>query len=99
MVRGTTPIHSFGTSTDLRGAVVYVTYKQGDTTILEKSNKDMLITEDGITIMLTQADTLRFKVGMPVKIQIRYTMPNGVSEASNIINATVDEVLKNGVIE
>ena len=99
MVRGTTPIHTFSTDTDLRGAVVYVTYKQNGVTIVEKTNKDLEITENGVITMLTQAETLRFKADKPVEMQVRYIMPNGVADASNIIITTVEEVLKGGVIE
>ena len=98
MIRGTTPIHTFGTNVDLRNCKVFVTYKQNGVTILEKSNNDLTITETEVVTMLTQADTLRFKAGAPVQIQLRYLHPNGESEVSNVIETTVDEVLKQGVI-
>lgn len=98
MVRGTTPIHTFGTETDLRGAKIYVTYKQDSTTIVEKTNNDLQVTENGIVVMLTQAETLRFKAGK-VKIQVRYVLPNGISDVSNTVETTVEEVLKEGVID
>lgn len=98
MIRGTTPIHSFGTNVDLRNCKVFVTYKQNGTTILEKSNNNLTITETEVVAMLTQADTLRFKAGVPVQMQLRYLHPNGESEVSNVIETTVDEVLKQGVI-
>ena len=98
MIRGSTPIHTFGTEIDLRGAVVYVTYKQDGVTIVEKTNKDMQITEHGVITMLSQAETLRFKANKPVEMQVRYVLPNGVADASNIVTGTVEEVLKGGVI-
>ena len=98
MVRGTTPIHTFSTETDLRGAVVFVTYKQNGVTIVEKTNKDLEITENGIITMLSQAETLRFKANKPIEMQVRYVLPNGVADASNIVTGTVEEVLKGGEI-
>lgn len=57
-----------------------------------------MITEDTIVVMLDQEDTLKFKPG-EVEIQIRYVLENGIADASNIIKTTVDQVLKDGVIE
>lgn len=99
MIRGTTPLHTFATDVDLRGHTVYVTYKQNGVTVIEKTNKDLVITESGFVVMLTQAETLRFIKDKPVQMQIRYVTKEGISEASNIIETTVDNVLKNGVIK
>lgn len=98
MVRGTTPIHTFGTDIDLRGAKVYVTYKQGGVTIVEKTNKDLEITENGVITMLSQAETLRFKANKPIEMQVRYVLPSGVADASNIVKGTAEEILKGGEI-
>jgi hypothetical protein len=98
MVRGTTPIHTFSTNTDLSRCRVYVTYKQDSRTIVEKTNEDMNISRDGILVTLTQAETLRFKANRPVEIQARYVDEYGTACASNIVTTTVEEVLKGGII-
>ena len=97
MRRGTTPSHTFTTDIDLSDAeVVYVTYKQGSKVILEKDKDGMDITSDSIVIELTQEDTLSFKMGQPVRVQIRARFPSGSAVASNIIQTTADEILKEG---
>ena len=99
MRRGTTPSHTFTTDIDLSTAeVVYVTYKQGSKVILEKDNDGIEITEDSIEVDLSQEETLSFKMGQPVRVQIRARFPDGSAVASNIIQTTADEILKEGEI-
>lgn len=97
MIRGTTPLHTFDVNRDLRNAKVYLTYKQDGRTIVEKSD-DLVVTEHRVTAKLSQADTLRFRAGVPVTMQIRYVIDSGDSGASEIMETTVDEILKGGVI-
>lgn len=104
--RGTTPTHIFKPKVrktkeplDLRSAqVVYMTYSQNDKTIFEKTKDDMEITEDTVTIHLTQEDTLRLCDRREVEIQCRVKFPNQEAPASCIIKTTVDKILKEGVI-
>lgn len=95
--RGSTPLNIFNVNTDLRGAKIYITYKQAGKVILEKTGTDIEVEEDRITTRLTQEETLRFKVG-PVKIQIRYVKEDGTADASNIIETRAEEILKDGEI-
>jgi len=102
MYRYTTPTNVFQTNVDLRNARVYVTYSRNGRVRLEKTNEDMTITEDSITVRLTQADTGALGaagVSKSVEIQIRYVMEDGTADASNIMHATVERVLKDGEIE
>lgn len=96
--RGTTPINTFDVDVDLREATVYVSYAQRGALIVDKTNDNLSITENQIIVTLSQEDTLKFKPG-EVDIQIRYVKANGIADASNIIKTTVDQILKNGVIE
>ena len=99
MRRGTTPTHTFNVDVDLTGAeAVFVTYKQGSYTVLDKSIDQVDITEDKIEFTLTQLETLRFKVPLPVEIQIRARFPDGSAIASNIMETTAEKILKEGVI-
>lgn len=99
MRRGTTPRHTFTTDVDLTGAeVLYVTYKQGKETILEKEIRDVHITPDTVEFALTQEETLAFQECTRVNIQIRVRFPDGTAIASNIIDASAEKILKEGVI-
>ena len=97
MHRGTTPANTFNVNVDLREARIYISYYQRGRVIVEKTGDDLFVIESQITTELTQEETLRFKAG-PVRIQIRYVMPDGTADASNIIETTAEEILKDGVI-
>ena len=99
MKRGSTPTHVIRTSIDLTQAKIYLTYSQNGHTLVEKTNEDLEVTDEGIVVMLTQEETLRFKAGVETEVQIRYVTSNGTADASNVIKVTVDDVLKNGVIK
>ena len=95
--RGSTPTNTFTVNLDLRDATVYVTYWQNGVIIIEKTGEDLEITATTITVHLTQAETLLLKTGN-VSIQIRYVMEDGSADASNIITASVERILKDGEI-
>ena len=98
MRRGTTPTNTFTVDVDLRQATaLYVTYKQNSRVILEKTLADATITETSVAVTLTQEDTLAFAQGS-AQIQIRAKFVDGAAIASNIITASVDQILKDGVI-
>ena len=100
MWRGTTPTHSFTFPEEYQGIsfeAIYVTYSQGEKTILEKSKSELVVTATGLTVALSQADTLCFLPGA-VKIQIRARTSSGKAVASNIISTTAQAILKDGEI-
>lgn len=99
MRRGTTPTHKFTTDVDLTSAVVlYVTYTQGAKTIIEHDIDDCEIAADYIQTQLTQEETLKVADKSSVKIQIRARLADGEAVASNIMSASPEEILKDGVI-
>ena len=74
ITRGATITNVFDVSIDLTDAVVlYITYKQYGRTVLEKQLEDCTVTQDKITVGLTQAESLKFAENKPVQIQIRAT--------------------------
>lgn len=95
--RGSTPVNIFNVNIDLRGATIYITYKQNGKVIVEKTGDDITVEESTLTTNLTQEETLRFKTG-PVRIQIRYVKEDGTADASNIIETRAEEILKDGEI-
>ena len=98
MRRGTTPTLTISTDIDLTEASnFYLTFKQGDRIIFEKTLTDVTITEDTVSVWLTQAETLALKDGRMVSFQIRATLGDQ-KVASNIMTAKVEEILKGGEI-
>ena len=98
MKRGTTPTNTFKTNIDLTGATVFLTYSQRGRVVLEKTGDDLEISAETIVTRLTQKDTLGFDALQKVSIQIRYVFPDGTAGASNIMTASVGEILKDGEI-
>lgn len=99
MRRGTTPTHIFKTSIDLTEAeVIFITYRQGNENVLEKTREDLIVTEEQISTKLTQEETLLFSVSDAVKIQIRAKFADQSAIASNVITTKADVILKEGVI-
>ena len=97
MRRGSTYRNTFKVNLDLREAAVFITYSQ-DEAVIEKTGGDLFVTENEIVTNLTQEETLRFNDCLKVDIQIRYVMPDGTSDSSNIMTTTVGRILKDGVI-
>ena len=98
MFRGTTPENKFHVNLDCRDAsVLYITYAQFGQKIIEKTIEDVTITEETITVQLTQEDTLRFCPGK-VEVQISVRFPDGKAAKCDIIETTAKRILKEGVI-
>lgn len=97
--RGTTPTHVFTVDVDLTQATaLYITYKQSDRIVIEKTLADCTITATTVTVELTQAESLKFAITSPVEIQIRAKFEDGTAIASNIMEADVGRILKGGEI-
>ena len=97
--RGTTPTHTFTTDTDLSDvSAIYITYSQRGRTKVEKTIDDVRFGYNQISVVLSQADTLQFNANSPVYIQIRGKFADGSTIASNIMEASVGEILKEGEI-
>lgn len=98
MRRGTTPTLTISTDIDLREASnFYLTFKQGDKKIFEKTLSDVTITENSVSVWLTQRNTLALQDGEYVNFQIRATLGDQ-KVASNIMSAKVEEILRGGEI-
>ena len=105
--RGTTPTHIFKTSVDLSNAQeLFLTYKQGDITRIEKTLSDVIIEpinndekyQSLVKVSLSQPDTLALKEGEFVDVQARVKFPNEKALASDILNIPVRGILKEGII-
>ena len=98
MKRGTTPVITIRVSgcdmTKLKRIIV--TFAQGDIQI-DKETEDMEIEETVLRVQLSQEDTLLLSDGK-VSIQLRGIDDYGRAIASDICDAPVDRILKDGVI-
>ena len=100
MKRGTTPTHTFSVDVDLTSAtVIYLTYKQGNNTIVERDIANMTVTSESIQVTLTQEETLLFNSAANIQIQIRAGFQDGTRIASDILTVSpAGQILKDGVI-
>lgn len=79
--------------------VLYITYQQMGSTVLEKTLADCMFTDSKITVELSQEDILSMLPRQKVLIQIRGRLANGKPIVSNIMQARVDgELLRDGVV-
>lgn len=97
--RGTTPNQIFTVDADITQAeVVYLTYKQGNMTVLEKEKEELTITKDTVSFRMTQEESLLFERNGEISMQIRARFSDGTAIKSNIVKTSSDHLLKEGVI-
>lgn len=101
MRRGTTPYIEMQTDQDLT-AFSYILFTIEDRTGTEVSVDSksgmMTVTSTSVTVKLTQEQTLSLSKG-GVKMQLRAVDATGENAiASNIMNASLEDILKEGVL-
>ena len=100
MYRVTTPTHNFNLPFDANTMQKFVlTYKQGNRTIVEKTENDSGVERSGkkLIVTLTQEETSMFCNAARTSVQLRAKIGDKVL-ASNIIEITVSDVLNNEVM-
>lgn len=99
MRRGTTPIirieFDFETST-IEEAIV--TFKQKNEVILEKKLENCTCEEKALKLQLTQEETLSFKIGTPLLMQVKAKLTAGDVIATDPYSFIVEEVYNEEVI-
>jgi hypothetical protein len=97
--QGATPTHKFKTKypRDFVESVI-VTYAQGGEIVLNKEGAELTIEDNAILVELTQEETLKFDESRDVHIQLKVKSMNGKVIPSNIIYASVAEVLNREVM-
>lgn len=110
MYRGTTPTNIFILPEEMNDAsfdTLYITYQQRNKTVLEKTLDNIQRDGNVLTVKLTQAETLAFESGhcfsgaidsSDVYIQIRAKLTDGTAMASELMKASVQQILKDGEI-
>lgn len=99
MRRGTTAQLVVRLSEDTVFDRFWVTFKQGDSVIVEKTESDCTVDGNLIVIPLTQEDTLAMKAGLttPVFVQLRGLIGE-TAVATSISRLVLGDILKEGVI-
>ena len=105
IVRGTTPTIVFKVKADLdldNLAEVWITFKSKTNASMPNktyTKNDVVIDNDAheILLSLSQEDTLNFE-GSQMQVQLRLRMFNGSAYASKIMETSIGDILKEGVI-
>lgn len=100
MRKGGTPTHTFELPTTLVDIKnVEITYAQNKQVVLRKSTSDCTVTDNQISVTLTQEDTFRFTDGVTVEIQLRLLDNVDHVFISNIMRVSCDRCLSDEVLE
>ena len=99
MYRGSTPTHVFTLSIQVEDIkALRLTYAQGGRTVLEKTEKEVKMEGNTVTLRLTQEETLAFGQTAPVNIQLKVLLNSGAVLPSQIFRVHVDEILNEEVL-
>lgn len=100
MIRGTTPTHIFNLPIDTSIIKeVRITYVQYSKIIVEKTERDVAMSDQTIRFKLTQEETLRFAKSTPVRVQLKVLTTDNTVLASPIRDIPVDDILNEEVLE
>lgn len=100
MIRGTTPTHTFRLSIETSSIIeVRITYVQLGKTVIEKTEEDVKMGEKSISLTLTQEESLEFRAGSEVEVQLKVLTNVGTVLASPVISLNVGKILNTEVLE
>ena len=97
MIRGTTPVIKLNLPMEIDFDVLYITFKQGEETVLEKTLEEVEIDGTTIYIQLYQAETLAFSKSQTIWVQLRGKVSD-TAYASKIMRLSISDILKGGEI-
>lgn len=101
MIRGTTPTLMFTTPyTADQVTSGYITFTMRGDVVLDVpvSDDSVVISDNAISLTLTQQQTLSFQSKATSLVQLRLVLDDGSVVASNIIKITIGDILKDGEI-
>lgn len=101
MIRGTTPTLMFTTPyTADQVTSGYITFTMRGDVVLDipVSDDSVVISDNAISLTLTQQQTLSFQSKATSLVQLRLVLDDGSAVASNIIKITIGDILKDGEI-
>ena len=99
MIRGTTPDLIFTLPFEVKTIqTLWITFYQAGKEVFTLDNESCDLTDNKVTIRLSQEQTLQLVSNSYVEIQLRVLNTNNVAMASNILKVPVQRILKGGVI-
>lgn len=101
MIRGTTPTLMFTTPyTASQVMSGYITFTMRGDVVLDipVSDDSVVISDNAISLTLTQQQTLSFQSKATSLVQLRLVLDDDSVVASNIIKITIGDILKDGEI-
>ena len=100
MIRGTTPTHIFNVpfSTSLIKEL-RISYAQDGLIVLEKTEATATLTDNTISVELTQEETLSFNDKKNIALQVKVLTTDGKVLATQIQQVRVDRCLSEEVLE
>ena len=97
--KGTTPTHSFKLPVSKEAVdEVRVTYAQGAKVVLVKNTGNCSVTDDVVSVTLTQEETFLFKANVEVSIQVRVLTTDGHAFSSDTVSVGVYKCLDGEVL-
>lgn len=97
--KGTTPTHTFALPVSKEAVdEVRVTYTQSSSVVFIKDTKDCVLTDDGVSVSLTQEETFQFRDNIDVVIQVRVLTTDGQAFASDTVSVGVYRCLDGEVL-
>lgn len=99
MYRGTTPTLNFNFEFNLDEVDItefYITFSQRNQIVFEKQLADLEISENKVTVQLTQQDTLKLMGSAVVYIQARFKIGEDQVYATNVVTTSANAILKDG---
>lgn len=99
MIRGTTPTIIFKLPFEVSIInKIYITFSQFKEEIFTVDKEGCILSENEVSVHLTQTQTLSLTHNREVEMQIRIMDNSGESLASNIMKVDVERILKDGEI-
>lgn len=100
MRRGSTPTHTFTLPIGVdKIAKLRITYAQLGRIVLTKTEEDVTISGNTVSVQLTQSETLAFRDNRDVEIQIKALTKGGESLVSEIWRVDAGRCLDDEVME
>ena len=99
MRRGTTPTHSFVLPFNAESVqAVQIIYRQNGENVLILDKDDCTLSENTVSVQLSQEDTFAFDESANVEIQIRVLTVEGEALASDIMCIRCDRCLSEDIL-
>ena len=99
MIRGTNPTIIFTLPFEVSSIQrLWITFSQRNEEVFTLSKDDCEMTDDKVTVTLSQEQTLLLMSNSLLDIQFRVLTINDTALASNILSVPVHRILKGGVI-